>query len=70
MAAGEGLTRLLAIPGTKLRIYGKTTIRPRRKMGHVTFLAEKGETAWEAVLALRSFLASSDSIMGRGKDRA
>ena len=70
VAAGEGLTRLLAIPGTKLRIYGKTTIRPRRKMGHVTFLAEKGETAWEEVLALRSFLASSDSIMARGKDRA
>jgi len=65
VTAGAGLTRLLGIPGTKLRIYGKTTIRPRRKMGHVTFLAEKAETAWEAALALRSFLENSRPVTGQ-----
>ena len=32
---------LLALPGSHLHLYGKRTIRPRRKMGHVTFLAEQ-----------------------------
>jgi len=68
VTAGEGLERLLGTPGTKLRIYGKTTIRPRRKMGHVTFLAEKTETAWEAALALRSFLANSRSGISRPRE--
>ena len=32
--------RLLEYPGTFLHDYGKRDVRPRRKMGHVTFLAE------------------------------
>ena len=69
VTAGEGLVRLLGTPGTKLRIYGKTSIRPRRKMGHVTFLAENAETAWEEALALRSFLANAPSGIAQGKER-
>jgi 5-(carboxyamino)imidazole ribonucleotide synthase len=37
--------RLLNLPGTFLHHYGKREIRPRRKMGHVTFLAVTGELA-------------------------
>ena len=64
---GEDLTRvlsedalrgLLRTPGAKLRVYGKKAVRPGRKMGHVTFLAEKGETAWEAALTLRRLLTN------------
>ncbi|HKT34677.1 MAG TPA: 5-(carboxyamino)imidazole ribonucleotide synthase [Nitrospira sp.] len=37
--------RLLGLPGSFLHNYGKRDIRPRRKMGHVTFLADDRETA-------------------------
>jgi 5-(carboxyamino)imidazole ribonucleotide synthase len=37
---GVGCRTLLDIPGAVLHLYGKRTIRPRRKMGHVTFLGE------------------------------
>ncbi|HEV8329569.1 MAG TPA: 5-(carboxyamino)imidazole ribonucleotide synthase [Nitrospiraceae bacterium] len=37
---GDGCRTLLNIPGAVLHLYGKTAIRPRRKMGHVTFLGE------------------------------
>jgi 5-(carboxyamino)imidazole ribonucleotide synthase len=43
---GHGaVLELLRIPGVSLHLYGKRAIRPRRKMGHVTFLAEKTEAA-------------------------
>jgi 5-(carboxyamino)imidazole ribonucleotide synthase len=32
---------ILAEPGAKLHLYGKTEIRPGRKMGHVTRLSSK-----------------------------
>jgi 5-(carboxyamino)imidazole ribonucleotide synthase len=38
---------LLSIPGAVLHLYGKRAIRPGRKMGHVTFLADQGEVALE-----------------------
>lgn len=52
--SAQGLQNLLAQPGSILHIYGKRPVRPGRKMGHVTFLAEKAETAWEAACALRT----------------
>ncbi|MBA2252323.1 MAG: 5-(carboxyamino)imidazole ribonucleotide synthase [Nitrospirales bacterium] len=64
---GEDLTRalsedaliaLLRVPGTKLHVYGKNSIRPGRKMGHVTFMAEKLEEAQKAALTLQRFLQS------------
>jgi len=54
--SGEALRGLLRTAGAKLRVYGKKTIRPGRKMGHVTFLAEKGETAREAAATFRRVL--------------
>ncbi|TAJ23435.1 MAG: ATP-grasp domain-containing protein [Nitrospirae bacterium] len=55
-STGDGLTHLLRQPGAKLHLYGKKSVRPDRKMGHVTFLAEKPEHAWEAAVALRKTL--------------
>lgn len=37
----------LDAPGTFLHLYGKRTVRPRRKMGHVTFLADSLSVAQE-----------------------
>ena len=38
---------LLAVPGAKLHLYGKSPARPGRKMGHVTFV---GATRDEALV--------------------
>jgi 5-(carboxyamino)imidazole ribonucleotide synthase len=59
VGAGEGLVSLLRQPGAKLHLYGKKSVRPGRKMGHVTFLAEKPEAAWDAALALTKTMAGS-----------
>ena len=54
----DGLINLLRTPGAKLHVYGKRSIRPGRKMGHVTFLSEKAEEAWSSALSLRRILES------------
>jgi 5-(carboxyamino)imidazole ribonucleotide synthase len=53
---GRGLPELLSVPGACLHLYGKRTPRPRRKMGHVTFLSQKRHDAEAAALALLSRL--------------
>jgi 5-(carboxyamino)imidazole ribonucleotide synthase len=40
MKKDAGCRTLLDIPGAVLHLYGKRAIRPRRKMGHITFLGE------------------------------
>jgi 5-(carboxyamino)imidazole ribonucleotide synthase len=45
VTSGDGCERLLNVPGAALHLYGKQVVRPRRKMGHVTFLAEDLPTA-------------------------
>ena len=45
MMKGTGCRALLDIPGAALHLYGKRTIRPRRKMGHITFLGESFDQA-------------------------
>jgi 5-(carboxyamino)imidazole ribonucleotide synthase len=52
---------ILDTPGTFLHLYGKRTIRPRRKMGHVTFLAESLSLAQERAHQLRRRLASGQN---------
>jgi 5-(carboxyamino)imidazole ribonucleotide synthase len=49
---------LLDLTGTFLHLYGKRTIRPRRKMGHVTFLADSLNVARERAQRLSRGLAS------------
>ncbi|WP_447986026.1 5-(carboxyamino)imidazole ribonucleotide synthase [Nitrospira sp. Nam74] len=55
----DALMSLLRVPGSKVHVYGKASIRPGRKMGHVTFLAEKPEEARKAALNLERSLRSS-----------
>lgn len=62
-----GLNQLLAVPGAAVHLYGKRTVRARRKMGHITFLAPLKETAmaraetFRAQLAHRAALSSKSS---------
>lgn len=51
-----GSREWLAVPGAALHLYGKRTVRPNRKMGHVTFLAERREVAVERAARLRAHL--------------
>jgi 5-(carboxyamino)imidazole ribonucleotide synthase len=47
VTSDRGFYELLSIPGAVLHLYGKRVIRPGRKMGHVTFLADRDEVAAE-----------------------
>jgi 5-(carboxyamino)imidazole ribonucleotide synthase len=58
---GAGCRTLLDIPGAVLHLYGKRDIRPRRKMGHVTFLGETLGLALDRAKRFREGLASSPS---------
>jgi 5-(carboxyamino)imidazole ribonucleotide synthase len=46
----------LALPEVKLHLYGKSSARPGRKMGHLTTLASTGEEARRRVLQAREAL--------------
>jgi 5-(carboxyamino)imidazole ribonucleotide synthase len=46
----------LAFPEVKLHLYGKDEPRPRRKMGHLTALADTVDEALERALAARAIL--------------
>lgn len=46
----------LAMPDVKLHLYGKTTARPGRKMGHITVLSPTPTEARERALAARDLL--------------
>ena len=48
--------KLHAIPGLKLRLYGKRAARRGRKMGHFTVVGEERETALETALAARRLI--------------
>jgi 5-(carboxyamino)imidazole ribonucleotide synthase len=54
--------RLLGLPGAYMHEYGKRAIRPRRKMGHVTFLAHDVETARDRASRLRQSLLHARRI--------
>jgi 5-(carboxyamino)imidazole ribonucleotide synthase len=53
---GAECRALLALPGACMHLYGKRTIRPRRKMGHVTFLADELHTAQDRARRFRQSL--------------
>jgi len=46
----------LAMPGVKLHLYGKTSARPGRKMGHLTAMGSTAEEAAATALAAREAL--------------
>ena len=56
-------TRLLRHPGIRLHLYGKQTPRPRRKMGHLTALAEHPDDAEAMVRAARDSLHATSAAL-------
>jgi len=58
MKKGTGCRTLLDIPGAVLHLYDKRVIRPRRKMGHVTFLGETLSLALDHAKQFREGLAN------------
>lgn len=51
-----GIQKFLRDTGAKLHVYGKKSVRPGRKMGHVTFLAASTDAAWASASKLRQLL--------------
>ena len=49
-------SRVLALPGTHLHLYGKTEARPGRKMGHLNITAETPEAAHAVALQAAALL--------------
>ncbi len=45
VTSGQGFSDLLSMHGAVLHLYGKKVVRPGRKMGHVTFLADTAKEA-------------------------
>jgi 5-(carboxyamino)imidazole ribonucleotide synthase len=59
---GAGCQTLLDVPGAVLHLYGKRAIRPRRKMGHVTFLGETLSLALHHAKQFRDGLANGSTL--------
>ncbi len=55
----QGADAVLALPDVHLHLYGKASVRPRRKMGHVTALAESADSAAALALSAVSLLRFS-----------
>ncbi len=56
IAGTNGCREWLGVPGASLHLYGKRVVRPGRKMGHVTFLADRQDLVVERAARLRSQL--------------
>ena len=54
--ADEEIQTFLRQSGAKLHVYGKKSVRPGRKMGHVTFLAATTDAAWKSANTLKQML--------------
>jgi len=52
----ERIQTFLRQSGAKLHVYGKKSVRPGRKMGHVTFLAATADAAWKSASTLKQML--------------
>lgn len=59
----EGLAEALAVPGVTIHLYGKREVRPYRKMGHLTAVAD---TAEEAALKAETARSRLRILGGRG----
>jgi len=62
MEKGADGRTLLDIPGAVLHLYGKREMRPRRKMGHVTFLGETLDQALDHAKQFRDSLADGPTL--------
>ena len=57
------LTECLDIPGAILYVYGKRAVRPRRKMGHLTFVAPDQNMALARAAEFRSRLMAENAAL-------
>ena len=55
----EGLSEAQSIPGVHPHIYGKSEVKPYRKMGHVTVTGQDLDLVQEKLLKLRESLCVS-----------
>ena len=60
-----GLSELLAVPGAVMHLYGKRAVRAKRKMGHLTFLAQSIETAVARAEKFRSQLTHRAALSSK-----
>lgn len=60
-----GARALLEVPGAILHIYGKRPVRARRKMGHVTFLADGAAAAHDRARRFRDRLVKEGASLTR-----
>lgn len=59
---GQGGLALFGTPGAVLHLYGKRIVRPGRKMGHVTFVADKVESARDQAIRFQDTFLKKTSI--------
>ena len=57
----EGLKEVLALPNVHVHLYGKSTVKPHRKMGHVTVTGPDVTSVQRDVLKLRNRMRVSGS---------
>jgi 5-(carboxyamino)imidazole ribonucleotide synthase len=62
LSKGAGCRTLLDTPGAVVHLYGKRAIRPRRKMGHVTFLGETLSFALDHAKQFRDGLENGPTL--------
>lgn len=53
----KGLRKALAIAGVSLHIYGKHEVRPQRKMGHITVVANSVSAAYKKAILARKYIS-------------
>lgn len=51
--------KLSRLPGTKLHLYGKTRVEPKRKMGHVTIIRETPQQVEETLSSVAEMIGES-----------
>ena len=52
----QGLEEVLTLPNVHVHLYGKSTVKPHRKMGHVTVTGPDIDAVQRDVLKLRAML--------------
>jgi 5-(carboxyamino)imidazole ribonucleotide synthase len=69
VTAGAGRDKWLGTSGACLHVYGKRSVRPGRKMGHVTFVSDDVNRAAALADELRTELARIDAPQKREPPR-
>jgi 5-(carboxyamino)imidazole ribonucleotide synthase len=52
----EGLEEVMKLPQTYVHLYGKTSTKPGRKMGHINVLADSREELMEKLIRIKSMV--------------